>query len=59
MNVKLKYKLHSKIKSNDRIYEVIGFEWVAERGVKYILLHVQDGDAKWIYLYNFEIKAII
>lgn len=58
MHVKLTYKIGEKIKSAERIYEVIGFEWIAERGLRYILLHVVNGKPEWEFMYEFEIKAI-
>ena len=58
MKVDLKYKIGEKIKSDERIYTVIGFDYVKERGLRYILLHVVDGKAVWEFMYAFEIEAI-
>lgn len=59
MKVNLKYKIGQKIKASERIYEIIGFEWIKERGIRYALLHVKDGKTEWEFMYEFEIKAII
>jgi len=58
MLVDLDYKLGETIKSSAKLYTVIGFEWVEERGLRYILLHLKDGVCVWDYMYRFEIEAI-
>jgi len=58
MQVELKYQIGEKIKAGDRIYTVIGFEYVIERGLRYILLHANDGKVLWEYLFSYEIEAM-
>ncbi len=58
MKVKLKYKLGGKIKTEGKMYTVIGFDYVIERGLRYVLLHVENGKTQWEYLHEFEIEAI-
>jgi len=58
MNIKLKYTIGESIKTLGLIYKVIGFEYVKDRGIRYILLHMDGGKGNWEYLYDFEIKMI-
>lgn len=37
---------------------VIGFEYIEERGLRYILLNNIGSEMKWEYLYGFEIEAL-
>jgi hypothetical protein len=55
----IKHQIGDKIKSSDRIYTVIGYEHVSDRGLRYILLYGDSGKVEWIYLYEFEIDSII
>lgn len=57
MEVKLKYQLGEQIKLNDKNITIVGFEYVMERGTRYIVLWV-DGKPNWEYLYDFEIEAL-
>lgn len=58
MKVNLKYKLKQKITLSDYIVTLIGFEYVEERGLRYILLSINENKTDWLYLYEFEIEAL-
>lgn len=58
MHIKLKYKIGEKIKTESKVYEVIGFDYIIERGIRYCLLHVEGGKTQWEYLHLFEIEAL-
>jgi hypothetical protein len=58
MNIKLKYKIGKKIITDNKIMTVIGFEYIEERGLRYILLNNIGSEMKWEYLYGFEIEAL-
>lgn len=58
MEVKLKYKIGEKLKFNDRLVTVIGFDYIEGRGVRYALLWI-DGKPTWEYLHDFEIDALL
>lgn len=59
MKVNLKYKIGQRIKSETRVFIVIGFEYVPERSMRYILLHQKDGVPEWLYLFEFEIESLL
>jgi hypothetical protein len=58
MQIKLKYKIGMLIKTESKVYTVIGFEYIIERGIRYTLMHVESGKTTWEYMYAFEIEAI-
>jgi len=58
MQVDLKYKIGQKLKFNDRVVTVIGFDYVEGRGLRYIVLWI-DGKPGWECLYDFEIEALL
>jgi hypothetical protein len=51
------YEIGEEIELNDRKIKVIGYEFVAERGIRYIVLW-HDGTMKWEYFYKFELDAM-
>lgn len=55
---KVKHTIGETIKNDCGIYKVIGYEFVKNRGTRYILLSVKNGVAEWSYLYDFEISLI-
>lgn len=54
-----KYKVGQKIKMADREYTCIGFDYVPQRALRYILAHSVDGQIKWEYFFDFEIEYFI
>lgn len=58
MQIPLKYKIGQKIRGHERVYIIIGFEYVPDRSIRYILMHQKDGAPEWIYMYEFEILAV-
>lgn len=56
--LEISYKIGDKIKAGDRAFSVIGYEFIQPRGVRYILLHMSEGEPKWSYYYEFEIKQL-
>lgn len=59
MQVELKYQIGEKIKAGDRVYVVLGFEYIQGVSLKYVLLHQKDGAAAWAYMYEKEIEFLM
>ncbi|MFZ2523626.1 MAG: hypothetical protein WAW92_04545 [Minisyncoccia bacterium] len=58
MQIKLKYEVGSKIHTENGAYKVIGFEYIKGRGMRYCLLAIGAVGKDWLYMYDFEIKAL-
>ena len=58
MQVELKYQIGEKIKAVDRVYVVLGFEYIQGISIKYVLLHQKEGAATWAYMYEKEIEFL-
>ncbi len=54
----IKHKIGERIKTESRIYTVIGYEYIKGRALRYALLYVDNGKTDWLYLYEFEIKSL-
>lgn len=54
----ISYELGEIIKTSSKILKVIGYEYVPTRALRYVLIHEKDGDAAWVYLYDFEIELL-
>ena len=59
ITLKVKYKIGQQLKILDRIYTVIGYEYVESRALRYILLHGDMGVNKWEYMYDFEVQTLL
>ncbi len=58
ITVNLKYKIGQKIVVSDYVMTVIGFEYLPNRGMRYIILTVNENKTDWLYMYEFEIEAL-
>jgi len=54
----VKYPTGEKIEADNKTYTVIGYEFVVDRGIRYVLLYMDSGKADWAYLYDFEIEVL-
>lgn len=56
---KVKYEIGYTLKTDERVYKCIGYNYVKGRGLQYVFLYLIDGTTKWLYVDDFEIEMII
>ncbi len=54
----VKYRIGQVLKTEDRKYTLIGYEYIESRAMRYIYLTVDHGKPDWIYLFDFEVDAL-
>jgi len=56
--LEVRYQIGDIITTDTRTYRVVGYEYVPERAMRYILLHDKEGVASWEYMYPIEIDLL-
>lgn len=56
--ISLKYNIGQTIKTSGCLYKVIGYEYIKDRGIKYIILGVDGIEPRRFYVYESELSLL-